>query len=337
MIYSEEALKRLRQRWSTKEGKKTLNLIKQNRLYLSPILFKEKVKKFPGIGDKEVVNAIDLRGAPLSGFDFRIPVQEDDEGFCEDLAFLNNIHFEGATLRHCNFEEGKIHNCHFEGADLSHANFQNAKFTNCKFNSGDLSEIAVRGTKFIDCDFDNSDINDVSLSQAFTDEKTTFGKTLKSEKQFLYQTAAIQYKQIKELYKNSSLHVNADEHHYREMVCKRKSMHPGNPRRLLNYIFGDLLCKYGVSYTRVIIWCMIVIVGCALIYVQNESLDFYNQAIKTTFSDAIYFSLTTFTTLGFGDFHPLGPLRHLAGLEAFIGASLMSLFTVVVARKIIRE
>ena len=37
------------------------------------------------------------------------------------------------------------------------------------------------------------------------------------------------------------------------------------------------------------------------------------------FSDAFYFSLTSYTTLGFGDLYPTGALRLLSGIEALNG------------------
>ncbi len=40
--------------------------------------------------------------------------------------------------------------------------------------------------------------------------------------------------------------------------------------------------------------------------------------------DCSYFSFTSYTSLGFGDIHPLGPLRFLAGLEALTGLVLIS-------------
>lgn len=42
------------------------------------------------------------------------------------------------------------------------------------------------------------------------------------------------------------------------------------------------------------------------------------------FLDAIYFSYTTFTTLGYGDIEPLGTLRYLTGLEALTGLVLIT-------------
>ena len=58
-----------------------------------------------------------------------------------------------------------------------------------------------------------------------------------------------------------------------------------------------------------------------------------NNTVKN-FPDSLYFSLITFTTLGYGDFRPLeGWGRILAGSEAFIGAFMMALFVYTFARR----
>lgn len=40
--------------------------------------------------------------------------------------------------------------------------------------------------------------------------------------------------------------------------------------------------------------------------------------------DCVYFSLTTFTTLGFGDIAPIGDLRFLTGIESLTGLVLIT-------------
>jgi hypothetical protein len=48
---------------------------------------------------------------------------------------------------------------------------------------------------------------------------------------------------------------------------------------------------------------------------------------------SLYFSIITFTTLGYGDIQPLGPwARFLAGTEALLGALLAALLVFVLAR-----
>lgn len=50
----------------------------------------------------------------------------------------------------------------------------------------------------------------------------------------------------------------------------------------------------------------------------------------------LYFSLTTFVTLGYGDFAPLGWFKLVTGFEALAGVTLIALFTVAWGRKMIR-
>nr|WP_256558057.1 potassium channel family protein [Marinobacterium sedimentorum] len=40
--------------------------------------------------------------------------------------------------------------------------------------------------------------------------------------------------------------------------------------------------------------------------------------------DCVYFSFTTFTTLGFGDIQPVGHLRYLTGIESLTGLVLIT-------------
>ncbi|MBI4232669.1 pentapeptide repeat-containing protein [Candidatus Peregrinibacteria bacterium] len=337
MIYTVEKLEELQHRWTTPKGKALIKAIKVGRCYLSPVLFRQEVRNFPGIKDEEVEDGIDLRGAPMAGFDFRVPILEDDDGYSENVAILSNIHFEGTILKHCNFENGKIHDCSFENAELEHCNFENATVNNCNFQEANCLGVNLHNSKLINCNFSDATIRDISLASVVIDQKSTFGKKLRSEKEDNYHFASMEYKQIKEMYKNSSLHGEADEYHFREMVAKRKTISIKSPKRWFNFFFGDLLCKYGTSFNRVLFWAAIVILISAASHTVQNSLYFHNTPTKVGFLDSLYFSIVTFTTLGYGDYHAIGLMRFIAAGEAFIGATLLSLFTVIVARTIIRD
>lgn len=47
-------------------------------------------------------------------------------------------------------------------------------------------------------------------------------------------------------------------------------------------------------------------------------------AYNGTFADSLYFSFATYTTLGYGDINPVGPIRYLTGLEALTGFVLIT-------------
>lgn len=46
--------------------------------------------------------------------------------------------------------------------------------------------------------------------------------------------------------------------------------------------------------------------------------------MEETLLDCVYFSFTCYTTLGFGDVHPVGNIRFLTGLEALTGVVLIA-------------
>jgi voltage-gated potassium channel Kch len=49
----------------------------------------------------------------------------------------------------------------------------------------------------------------------------------------------------------------------------------------------------------------------------------------------LYFSVVTFTTLGYGDIRPIGTTaRFLAGLESFVGALMVALVVFVLGRRV---
>lgn len=304
---------------------------------MSPILFRKVVQNFPHINDEEVADGIDLRGINLPGFDFRVSIKEDDSGFEEEMAILSLIHFEGATLRHATFQDGKIHDCFFENADLTHTNFKNASINSCNFHEADATGMIITGSSLTNSNFTETKLRDINLSTVITGQATIFDKKFKEELNKNYHIAAIQYKQLSQMCKNSSLFSEADHYHYREMVCRRKQTKWYNPFRFLSFLFGDLSCKYGTSVVRILSWMLIVIFGFAIYHYFAQDLAYYSEPIRTSLEQCIYFSITTFSTVGYGDFHPVGKLLALSATEGILGIILTSLFTVIVARKIIRD
>jgi len=59
-------------------------------------------------------------------------------------------------------------------------------------------------------------------------------------------------------------------------------------------------------------------------------------AFKPGFFEAFYFSVVTFTTVGYGDITPLGFSKLIASIEAFSGLFIMPLFVIGLSRKYLR-
>jgi len=102
---------------------------------------------------------------------------------------------------------------------------------------------------------------------------------------------------------------------------------------------------YGGSYLRIIATWAVLVVGFGVAYFlltrdcPNAVLDLTSSGLKWKFSlgRALYFSLTTFTTLGFGDFQPAPGIGSvLVAVEAALGAIVMALTVLVIGRKFMR-
>jgi hypothetical protein len=61
-------------------------------------------------------------------------------------------------------------------------------------------------------------------------------------------------------------------------------------------------------------------------YLMNETggWGYFEGNFTGTLFDCVYFSFTTFTTLGFGDISPRGSIRYLTGIESLTGLVLIT-------------
>ena len=111
-------------------------------------------------------------------------------------------------------------------------------------------------------------------------------------------------------------------------------------RLLPEYIFGDMLFGYGEKPLRVISVAGAIITICGLLYFFFGSLSCsYPPDTADSFFESFYFSIITFTTLGFGDIYPTPTdtfTRVVAMIEALCGMSLISLFVVCLSKRFSR-
>lgn len=61
-------------------------------------------------------------------------------------------------------------------------------------------------------------------------------------------------------------------------------------------------------------------------YLMNQAAGwgYFEGNFTGTLFDCVYFSFTTFTTLGFGDITPQGSIRYLTGIESLTGLVLIT-------------
>ncbi|WP_456421068.1 potassium channel family protein [Thermococcus sp.] len=137
----------------------------------------------------------------------------------------------------------------------------------------------------------------------------------------------------------------ADSYYYLEMVARRKARLRARRKGLrklidrfevsFEWLFADLTCKYGTDWKRpILIWLLAVNVFFPVLFFVTKSVQ--GLSSNLTFLDYEYFSIVTATTLGYGDYHPVGVGRVIASVEALFGMFMWAVFLTVFARKYMR-
>jgi len=80
----------------------------------------------------------------------------------------------------------------------------------------------------------------------------------------------------------------------------------------------------------------ISLVTVAAIFYRIGNLLQQGVMIHPNFFESFYFSVVTFTTLGYGDFAPIGWTKYVVICEAFFGMFVMPLFFISLSRKYLR-
>ncbi len=79
----------------------------------------------------------------------------------------------------------------------------------------------------------------------------------------------------------------------------------------------------------------VIVIGFSIFYFFSKCIE-ANPPNGIHWRDYLYFSIVTFTTLGYGDLRPCANVtwaRMVASLEAFIGAFMIALFVWTLARR----
>jgi len=271
------------------------------------------------------------------------------EGACLAFANLNDLDLVSrdkniryslakADLYHCQLQHAHLYN-----VNLSNASLMKADCTGSNFHYADLTGANLLGTKL-----DDAKIEHVHWGDHFYHE--TLGAQAKEQKDI--EQANMYFSQAEEVFRNlrktSEIHGLFDiaGHFFiKEMVVRREQLPLYSLHRFASKMV-DIFCGYGERPLRVVMFSLIVILFFALMYwmVGIEGPDHFIQinskhSIEENASEllnSVYFSVVTFTTLGYGDIVPIGVSRLLAAIEAFVGSFTIALFVVVFVKKMTR-
>ena len=320
--------------------------------------------------EKANLSGSNLRYADLS--DAKVP--HANLSWCLlEHADLSGANLSHSNLSSSSLRKADLSNSVLIHADLSLADLEGANLTNADLRSTELYGANLSGANIFNADFRGAKLYGINLRNVKNLRYAKFdrvvveeirGDKLAKEGKFneaieSYNRAIDVYLLLKKLFTEHGIYDRASIYSIGEWRVRGKiqriayraltSQHIENflpitvkfRKRWVAFLEGHLrwivnrtlylTSSYGESPFRVLLTTMFVIFLYGWLY-------WILNAVRgaRSFLENLYFSVVTFTTVGYGDYIPKSQYYLLAVSEAFIGAFLMAFFVVVLSRKVIR-
>ncbi|MBY5993545.1 pentapeptide repeat-containing protein [Ferrimonas balearica] len=257
------------------------------------------------------------------------------------LRGVNLVRPQGADLSHSDCYRADLRDAHLYRVNLSHCDLMKADLRGANLNRANLDGANLLGLKL-----EGARIEQLHLGRALWQQCQARTEKDPVVRQDLYQQAEEIYRDLRRAAQAHGCAQLASTCAHRELTMRRKQMPRHSPQRWLSKLV-DLACGYGEAPLRVVSFALSVMVFCALLFLVGGFID--DGALKRLdqanslrealhlAASSLYYSVITFTTLGYGDIAPApGFSRFVAALEALTGSFTLALFVVVFAKKMTR-
>ncbi len=264
---------------------------------------------------------------------------------CElnDIDLVNHGHQTGYDLSYCDFYRANLRDAHLFNANLNNASLMKADLRDANLNCTSLLNANLLGIKLSGCKIENIDFGK-NIFQEELAKLATEKKHHSSAHDYYVQSEEI-YRDLRKHSESEGLFNYAGNFIKKELTMRRMQQPKYSAKRIVSKGI-DLFCGYGEEPMRIVGFSILLIFICAILYSVtglNYHGDFYILDINASFKNNInwffsclYYSVVTFTTLGYGDFTPIGVSRAIAAFEAFTGSFTIALFVVVFVKKMTR-
>ncbi len=258
----------------------------------------------------------------------------------QGLDLVNHDHKSGYQLIHADLYRSNLAGGHFFNVDFHGTSLMKANLENANLNYADLSDCNLLGVNL-----NNAKLEHVNWGKRLLQESLARKTKVRAEKVDYYQQAEEIYRNLRKVTEAQGLFETAGLFFRKEMVMRRYQMPRNSSKRFISKMV-DVFCGYGEVPMRVVVFSLIAIFLFATAYFFSGIQEGGQLVSLTTshsflhgienYARCIYFSIVTFTTLGYGDISPIGFSRAIAATEAFIGSFTLALFVVVFVKKMTR-
>lgn len=246
------------------------------------------------------------------------------EAYCYASDFtganLSGVELSGATLIDSNLSDNDLSQAVMRGADLSGANLQNSNLSAANLQNALLISANLHNSNLTAADIRGANLTSTNLTRSKVDG-------IKYNRQTRFRGI-----RVEGCFGSSRFRRYAEDQDYIEEF---KEAHPNYYRIWLG------LTDCGRSLMRVVIWSLALSMAFGLIYfaLGESAFEVSNkEGMQWNLFTTLYYSVVTFTTLGFGDITPRTPLAAgIVMVEVVIGYVMLGILISILATKVARR
>ena len=312
----------------------------------------------------------DLHDLDLTGA--RLPYA-DLTNACLSDSCLKDAWLLGAAMAGADFESADLRQAVLSGAELRAAVLRSAILDGSFLSHARLQRAVLSGAWARHSDMKFADFSEANLSGTHLDGAELYGAVFREclisdvdwglPAEFLshhYRLAAVVFRSLSSACATASDFRRSDHFYYLAMTSLHvEAIDPplqegenvphglrvwGAPffsRRIwtaLGWGFHRWFWGYGVRPVRIILWMFFAILFFGIIVYPNVGISDGHTTVFGDYGRGIALSFVTFATLGYGNFTPAGRVGELmGGVQALLGALLLSAFLVSLATKYVRR
>ena len=276
---------------------------------------------------------------------------------------LDNITCKRNDLTGADITRARLSDADLTESTLTDATAREAQLTGTTLENTILTRVDLREASLIEADLYQTQLANVRINN-----QTEFGRECSydinkkspgiAEEVSPLEAATWVYRRLQKLHESHVIAEKAREYHIlkeeAQRLDKKRDWEDSPIIWFRDYLVPTVsyhLHRHGESLSRLLGVSGALITVCGIIYVlagvarsnpettyQLTQADLTSiGAIATDLINGLYFSIITFSTIGYGDFYPASPVsRLLVGIESLAGALFIALFVFVLGRRVAR-
>lgn len=237
---------------------------------------------------------------------------------------LRGAHLAGANFRHASLHEACLADAFLVGADMRYCDLSGACFEEATMSGVDFRESTLAFSNMVGAHLGQTDIRGANLRYADVSGSIVHGIIYNSKTQF----RGIDVSGVKGSPRFKQLALDQD---YIEEMRETKWKKP-------LYWLWKVTSNCGRSWVRWALWSCFLAIGFGAVYYSMGESAFHSLHLPWSFWTAVYYSVITFTTLGFGDITPTTSIAALAvTLEVIAGYVMLGGLVALIALRMARR